>query len=86
MGMGRKSHENFTKIVQGAPPGDIEGVVFFSPVFCFPFFGGKSGGWWGMVGMVILKIWIGDGDSECGGLVILKIWIGGSWFFLGLIF
>ena len=26
-----------------------------------------------MVGMVILKIWIGDGDSECGGLVILKI-------------
>lgn len=76
---------DFTKIVQGAPPRDFEGV-FFSPVFFCPLFlggwgmVGDGGGWWFWkfaLGMVILNV---------GGLVILKIWIGGSWFFLGLIF
>ena len=76
---GENSHGGFFKIVQGAPPGDIEGVVFFGRFFFHVFWGVKG---WGMVGMVILKIWIGDGDSECGGLVILKILDWGWWFWM----
>lgn len=60
--------------------------------FFSPFFGGwKGGGWWGgWWGMVILKIWIGDGDSQCGGwcwkfgLVVPDSFWG--WFFWGNIF